>query len=110
LLRCRYDLWHHRATGYGEDIVRVLLSRMAVDQLRAGLAAPAAAQAAVDYMAKRVGGTGGLAMLDFTTGSSGVGIAFNTPRMAFAYQTSEDGGPLVGIDPADVPRSIHKKT
>jgi beta-aspartyl-peptidase (threonine type) len=69
------------ATGHGESIVRVTLSRFVVDRLRAGLAADAAAWAAVDELAARVRGTGGVILVD---ARGCIGLAHNTPSMSWA--------------------------
>jgi beta-aspartyl-peptidase (threonine type) len=70
------------ATGYGEAIMRVVLAKTACDFLRPAASTPArAAQAAVQLLANRGKGTGGLILLD----KSGTpAVAFNTPRMAYA--------------------------
>jgi beta-aspartyl-peptidase (threonine type) len=53
----------------------------------------AAAHAAIDVLAQRVGGLGGCILLD----SRGrIGFAYNTPRMAYAYRT-EDWQEAVGV-------------
>ena len=69
------------ATGYGEAIMRVVLAKTACDFLRPAASTPArAAQAAVQLLANRGKGTGGLILLD----KSGTpAVAFNTPRMAY---------------------------
>ncbi len=71
------------STGYGEAIMRVVMAKTAVDFLRPANSTPArAAQAAVQLLANRGKGTGGLIMLD----KNGIpGLAFNTPRMAYGY-------------------------
>jgi beta-aspartyl-peptidase (threonine type) len=52
-----------------------------------------AAREAIDVLAHRVGGLGGCILLD----SQGrVGLAYNTPRMAYAYR-SADGGEASGV-------------
>ena len=52
----------------------------------------------------RVNGHSGVILLSYAPGAAGIGLAFNTPRMAFAYQTSEDVRPTVGINQSDLPR------
>ncbi|MFW9992870.1 MAG: isoaspartyl peptidase/L-asparaginase [Candidatus Odinarchaeota archaeon] len=85
------------ATGYGEDLIRIIATRQAVDYLRVGLTAQQAADWTVEDLGKKAAGLGGLIVLN----RDGLGLAFNTPRMAFAYQV--DGGKLVaGIDPSDL--------
>jgi len=80
-------------TGWGESIMKVLLAKTATDLIGAGHDPSAAARQAIDILARRVGGLGGCILLD---GAGRVGLAFNTPRMAYAYRT-EDGQEVVGI-------------
>lgn len=70
-------------TGYGETIARSLLAYRAVDALAHGLSAPAAAEAALDYLAGRTHGWAGLVVLDRT---GQVGAAFNSLRMTYAWR------------------------
>jgi len=77
-------------TGYGEAIMKIVMAKSALDFLRRGSSAgesaaacaQRAAQEAVQLLANRGRGTGGLILLERT------GIpasAFNTPRMAYGY-------------------------
>jgi beta-aspartyl-peptidase (threonine type) len=77
------------ATGHGESIVRVTLARFAVDRLRAGLDATAAAWAAVDELATRVRGTGGVILVD---AAGRIGLAHNTPGMSWASASAASLG------------------
>jgi L-asparaginase / beta-aspartyl-peptidase len=71
------------STGFGEAIMRVVMAKTAADFLRPAGSSPArAAQAAVELLAKRGKGTGGLILLD-KHGTPG--FAFNTPRMAYGF-------------------------
>jgi len=71
------------STGYGEAIMRVVMAKTASDFLRPASSTPTrAAQAAVELLAKRGKGTGGLILLDR---NGNPGFAFNTPRMAYGY-------------------------
>ncbi len=74
-------------TGWGESIIKVLLAKTATDMIGAGREPMAAAAAAVEVLATRVGGLGGLIVLD-TQGR--VGMAHNTPRMSYAYRVGDD--------------------
>jgi len=70
------------ATGWGEMITRVVLSKFAVDGLANQNHPQAVSQSAIEMLARRVGGTGGIILAD----SQGrIGYAFNTPRMAVAF-------------------------
>lgn len=70
------------ATGHGESIIRVTLTRQLVDRLRAGAGAEEAAWAAIDDLAARVRGEGGVICVD---ARGAVGIAHNSPRMPHAW-------------------------
>ncbi len=77
-------------TGWGEPIMKLVLGKWAVDRVAAGASPQVAAQAAIDYLFERLGGHGGIILL----GPDGrVGLAHNTPRMAWGLQT-EDGAQL----------------
>jgi beta-aspartyl-peptidase (threonine type) len=71
------------STGYGEAIMRVVMAKTATDFLRPASSTPTrAAQAAIQLLANRGKGTGGLILLDK---DGNPGFAFNTPRMAYGY-------------------------
>jgi L-asparaginase / beta-aspartyl-peptidase len=70
------------STGWGEAITRVVLAKYAVDALAGKREPREVARDAVEHLARRVGGTGGIILAD-TRGR--IGFAFNTPRMAWAY-------------------------
>jgi L-asparaginase / beta-aspartyl-peptidase len=58
-----------------------------VDRVAAGASPDEAAHAAIDYLFERLGGHGGIILL----GPDGrVGLAHNTPRMAWGLRTSTD--------------------
>jgi beta-aspartyl-peptidase (threonine type) len=62
--------------------MKIVASKTACDFLEDGLTAQAAAEAAVDVLAKRTGGYGGLIVI---SRDGLVGFAHNTPYMAHAY-------------------------
>lgn len=67
-------------TGWGEPIMKLVLGKWAVDRVQQGAAPEQAAQDAIAYLYKRLGGHGGIILL----GPDGrFGIAHNTPRMAW---------------------------
>ena len=70
------------ATGWGEMILSVVLSKTALD-LRAEMKGPEeACRGAIGMLEERVDGLGGVIMVD----SGGrVGVFHNTPRMAYAF-------------------------
>ena len=71
----------------------MLLAKTATDLIGAGHDPMMAARIAIDTLAQRVGGYGGCILLD---GQGRPGLAFNTPRMAYAYR-AEGGAEVVGI-------------
>ena len=73
------------ATGWGESITRVVLSKYAVDALTNDTNPKDAARLAIEYLGHRVGGIGGIIL---ASRSGQVGFAHNTPRMARAYITA----------------------
>lgn len=81
------------STGHGESIIRIQLARTAAD-LCSRLNAPAAATAAISALGDRVGGLGGLILLDH---AGRVGFAHNTPNMARAYLTSDMSKAVVAV-------------
>lgn len=80
------------STGWGEAITRVVMAKFAVDALASDRDPREAAHATIEYLAKRVHGTGGIILADRT---GRIGFCFNTPRMAWAHIT-EQTGEIVG--------------
>jgi len=79
-------------TGWGEPIMKLVLGKWAVDRVAGGEAPQAAADAAIGYLFDRLGGHGGIILL----GPDGrVGLAYNTPRMAWGLQTPD--GARLGV-------------
>jgi beta-aspartyl-peptidase (threonine type) len=71
-------------TGWGEPIMKLVLGKWAADRVAAGYSPDEAAHAAIAYLFDRLGGHGGMILL----GPDGrVGLAHNTPRMAWGLQT-----------------------
>lgn len=68
------------ATGHGESILRVLMTRVAVERLAAGDPPEVAARHAVAELEGRVQSRGGIILVDVT---GRVGQARNTPAMSF---------------------------
>jgi len=71
-------------TGWGEPIMKLVLAKWTADRIAAGNLPEWAAQEAMNYLKQRVNGHGGIIVLN-TEGH--IGIAHNTPRMAWAYRT-----------------------
>lgn len=73
-------------TGWGEPIMKLVLGKWAVDRVASGAAPQQASSDAIDYLFRRLGGHGGIILL----GPDGrIGIAHNTPRMAWGYATRQ---------------------
>src|SRR5215468_659710 len=73
-------------TGWGEPIMKLVLAKWAADRVRTGGAPDATANEAMSYLHRRLQGHGGLILLD---ARGRFGIAHNTPRMAWAYKSTE---------------------
>jgi len=72
--------------------MKLVLGKWAVDRVAAGASPEVAAAEAIAYLYDRLGGHGGVILL----GPDGrVGLAHNTPRMAWGLATSE--GKTLGI-------------
>lgn len=79
-------------TGWGEPIMKLVLGKWAVDRVAAGSSPEQAAIEAIDYLFNRLGGHGGIILL----GPDGsIGLAHNTPRMAWGIATA--AGQELGI-------------
>ena len=79
-------------TGWGEPIMKLVLGKWAVDRVAAGASPEQAAEEAIAYLFSRLGGHGGIILL----GPDGrVGLAHNTPRMAWGLQT--EAGSQIGV-------------
>jgi len=79
-------------TGWGEPIMKLVLGKWAVDRVAQGMPPEEAAQAAISYLYSRLGGHGGIILLDR---QGRIGLAHNTPRMAWGLQTVH--GVQVGV-------------
>jgi beta-aspartyl-peptidase (threonine type) len=82
------------ATGEGEALMKVVISKAACDFMAQGMGAQEAADAAIARLAERTAGEGGLIVLD-RMGS--IGIGHNSPYIAHAYVTG-DGEVVTGIE------------
>ncbi len=70
------------ATGHGESLMRIVISKRVSDLVGAGLSAQAACESAIRMLEERTEGTGGLIAVDVR---GNVGAAFNTLAMPHAY-------------------------
>ncbi len=73
-------------TGWGEPIMKLVLAKWAADRVASGSAPEWVAAEAINYLKDRVNGHGGMILLD---AGGRFGIAHNTPRMAWALQTTK---------------------
>ena len=80
-------------TGWGEPIMKLVLAKWSADRVLAGNAPEWVSQEAINYLKARVNGHGGIILLD---AKGRIGIAHNTPRMAWALKTMQRED--VGID------------
>lgn len=77
-------------TGWGEQIMKTVLAKTAVDQIALLGSATDAANVAIAYFRHRVGGLGGVICL---SSEGRIGLAHSTPYLAHAYRS--DGMPDV---------------
>ena len=73
-------------TGWGEPIMKLVLAKWTADRIAAGNLPEWSAKEAMNYLKQRVNGHGGIIVLDR---EGHIGIAHNTPRMAWAYRTAK---------------------
>ncbi len=71
-------------TGWGEPIMKLVLAKWAADRVESGSLPEWIAQEAMNYLKLRLNGHGGIILLD---AQGRIGIAHNTPRMAWAIHT-----------------------
>jgi beta-aspartyl-peptidase (threonine type) len=69
------------SSGWGESIMKVVLAKRVCDNVGNGMGPRAAGDEAVEYLAERVGGLGGIIVL---SRSGTMAHAHNTPHMAVA--------------------------
>ena len=72
-------------TGWGEPMMKLVLSKWTADRVEQGTVPQEAAQRALYYLKSRLQGHGGIILLD---ARGRVGIANNTPRMAWALSSA----------------------
>jgi len=75
------------ATGQGEALMRIVISKTTCDLVAGGLSAQSACEAAIRLLAERTQGQGGLIAVD---ARGRLGIAFNTGGMPHAYARGRD--------------------
>ncbi len=74
------------ATGYGEALMKILISKQVCDFVAAGLSAQKACETAIELLEERVQGVGGLIAID---NRFNVGVAFNTAAMPHAVAVGD---------------------
>jgi beta-aspartyl-peptidase (threonine type) len=80
-------------TGWGEPIMKVVLAKWSADRVATGSMPEWVAKEAISHLEDRVNGHGGIILLD---AKGRLGIAHNTPRMAWAIKNTT--GESYGID------------
>jgi beta-aspartyl-peptidase (threonine type) len=73
-------------TGWGEPIMKLVLGKWTADRVAAGAPPQQAASEAITHLQRRLSGHGGIIVLD---AQGRLGIAHNTPRMAWGFATAE---------------------
>jgi beta-aspartyl-peptidase (threonine type) len=82
-------------TGWGEGMIKIVLAKTIVDQMgRNGGNPQQAAEHGIDLLRRKVDGYGGVIVLN---GEGRTGVAFSTPRMAYAIMTDGMRGPSVSV-------------
>jgi beta-aspartyl-peptidase (threonine type) len=81
-------------TGWGEAIAKVILARLALHHLQDLGDPQAAGQAAIEVLAQKADGVGGVILL---SPDGEPGWFYNTPHMAYAYQAAGMDAPRVRL-------------
>ena len=74
-------------TGWGEPIMKLVLGKWAADRVGEGEPPQQAADRAMELLERRLDAHGGILLLD---ARGRMGLAHNTPRMAWAWKTSRE--------------------
>ncbi len=83
-------------TGWGEPIMKLVLGKWATDRVASGRTPQGAATEAIAYLSSRLGGHGGIIIL----GPDGqLGLAHNTPRMAWGWANADGRKFGSSVDP-----------
>lgn len=73
-------------TGWGEPVMKLVLGKWATDRVQQGRSPEQVAPEAIAYLYKRMGGHGGIILLD---PNGRYGLAYNTPRMAWGIYDAQ---------------------
>src|ERR1700728_1965364 len=71
-------------TGWGEPMMKLVLAKWTADRVESGITPDEAARQALYYLKSRLNGHGGIIVVD---ARGRIGIAHNTPRMAWGSRT-----------------------
>jgi len=82
------------SSGRGEDFMRLVLLQRAITYIGTGHTASEAVCYAIDILCKRINGLGGLILLDR---QGNIGIAHNSPNIAFGWMREGMNEPVVGV-------------
>jgi len=82
------------STGWGESIAKVILARLALHFLQELDDPQAAARAAIQRLAEKVNGVGGIILM---APDGEQGWQCNTPHLAYAFRTADMDAPQVGF-------------
>lgn len=82
------------ATGHGEDFMRTMLLHRAINHMHEHQEPLQAARYAIEYLEKSIQGAGGMILLDR---QGKIGLAHNTPYMAYAWMREGMHEPIAGI-------------
>jgi beta-aspartyl-peptidase (threonine type) len=82
------------ATGYGESIIKIALSKVVCELLGKGLTAQKAAEESIRRLERKINGRGGVIVLDK---KGNIGISYNTPKMARAYMKEGMNAPISSV-------------
>lgn len=80
-------------TGWGEPMMKLVLAKWAADHVSSEASPEVVAKEAISYLHRRLHGHGGIILIDR---KGRVGLAHNTPRMAWAVH--REGGANAGIE------------
>jgi beta-aspartyl-peptidase (threonine type) len=82
------------ATGWGEPIMKIVLSKTVSSLVEIGLSSQEAAKKGIEILGRKINGFGGVIVIDR---NSRIGFAYNTQRMAYAYLNGDLKEPVVGM-------------
>jgi beta-aspartyl-peptidase (threonine type) len=82
------------ATGHGESIIKTTLAKTTCALIERGLTAQKAADTAIDFLWTKVGGKGGVIVIDK---NGDVGLSYNTKKMPRAWMNTKMSYPELSI-------------